>query len=200
MGSEQVCENPGSPLSATIRGILNDRGRLDFMTVARAMVLRAHEKGDEASKVLAEQLEISRQTRHNWLKPESIVEWQKLWTERLAGARDRGTPPTLVRRRLSDADWRWIAGVLATCGAHTWDLRRAAIQREASRENSGMAHLRGIHRVTLFRNRGRLTVLGEEIRKARIAASQACERRAGSRLNLAVRKSPLGGGFCSAIP
>lgn len=36
-----------------------------------------------------------------------------------------------------------------------------------------MAHLRGIHRVTLFRNRGRLVMLGEELRKAKIAAQQA---------------------------
>lgn len=173
MVSEQSGEAPGSLLAATIEGILADRGRIDFMTVARAMVLQAHEKGEEASRELAEQLGISRQTRHNWLKPESVAEWQQLWAERLAGARDKGAPPSLVRRKLSAADWIWIAGVLATCGARTWNLKRAAIEREAVRENSGMAHLRGIHRVTLFRNRGRLITLGEELRKARIAASQA---------------------------
>lgn len=110
------------------------------------MVLQAHERGEEASREVAGLLGISRQTRHNWLKPES-VEWQQVWAERLAGARDKGAPPSLVRRKLSDADWEWIAGVLTTCGARTWNLKRAAIEREAVRENSGMAHLRGIHRV-----------------------------------------------------
>jgi hypothetical protein len=178
MVSEQPGDAPGSQLAATIRGILEDRGRIDFMTVARAMVLQAHERGEEASREVAGLLGISRQTRHNWLKPESVSEWQQVWAERLAGARDKGAPPSLVRRKLSDADWEWIAGVLTTCGARTWNLKRAAIEREAVRENSGMAHLRGIHRVTLFRNRGRLMTLGEELRKARIAASQAQLNRA----------------------
>lgn len=143
------------------------------MTVSRAMVLQAHEKGEEASREMAELLGISRQTRHNWLKPDSVVEWQQQWSERLAGARDKGAPASLIRRKLSDADWRWIASVLANCPVRSWDKRRSAIEREAARENSGMAHLRGIHRVTLFRNRGRLVRLGEELRKAKIAAQQA---------------------------
>lgn len=173
MVSERPGAIPESQLAATIRGILESRGVIDFMTVSRAMVLQAHEKGEGASREMAELLGISRQTRHNWLKPESVVEWQQQWAERLASARDKGAPPSLVRRKLSEADWRWIAGVLANCGARSWATRRSAIEREAARENSGMAHLRGIHRVTLFRNRGRLVMLGEELRKAKIAAQQA---------------------------
>lgn len=178
MVSEQSGAMPGAQLAATIQGILENRGTIDFMTVSRAMVLKAHEEGQEASRKMAELLGISRQTRHNWLKPESVVEWQQQWAERLAGARERGAPPTSIRRKLSDADWRWIAGVLANCGARSWAMRRSAIEREAARENSGMAHLRGIHRVTLFRNRGRLVTLGEELRKAKIAAQQAQLHRA----------------------
>ena len=171
MVSEQPREVEVSSVAATIQGILEDRGRIDFMTVARAMVLQAHQKGEEASRVLADQLGISRQTRHNWLKVTSIAEWHRIWAERLVAARARGAPPSLVRRKLSDSDWRWIAGVLASCGASTWDKKRAAVAREAVRENSGMAHLRGIHRVTLFRNRGRLAMLGEELRSSRMTFS-----------------------------
>lgn len=65
---------------------------------------------------------------------------------------------------------RWRARELR---GEVWNKKRAAIEREAAKENSGMAHLRGIHRVTLFRNRGRLVMLGEELRKAKIAAQQA---------------------------
>jgi hypothetical protein len=173
MVSEQPGETPGPQLAATIQGILEERGTIDFMTVARAMVLQAHEKGAEAAREMADLLGISRQTRHNWLKPESVSEWQQQWAERLAGARDKGAPASLIRRKLSDSDWQWIAGVLATFPVRSWNKRRAAIEREAAKENSGMGHLRGIHRVTLFRNRGRLVRLGEELRKARIAASQA---------------------------
>lgn len=179
MVNRQPGEAPGHDLAATIRGILEDRGRIDYMTVARAMVIQADGRGEEASRELAEQLRISRQTRHNWLKPENIEAWRRVWAERLAGARDWGASPSLVRRKLSDSDWRWIAGVLATSGGRTWATKKAAVEREAARENSGMAHLRGIHRATLFRNRGRLTMLGEELRKARIAASQAQLSRIG---------------------
>jgi hypothetical protein len=165
MSSEQGGYEPRSFLDETIQSILNDRGRLDFMTVARAMVLQAHLKGAKHSRLLGEQLGISRQTRHNWLKPQAVEEWQKQWADRFSAAYGGRCSPVKAKRTLSDSDWRWIAGVLATTGARTWGLKKAAIEREAARVGSEMPHLRGIHRVTLFRNRVRLTVLGEELRK-----------------------------------
>lgn len=172
MKSEVPDQTPGRSLAETIQGVLKKRGVFDFMTVARAMVLRAHLVGQGGAGLVARHLGIRRQTRHYWLKPESIAKWQKQCAERLASIGNRGAPPEKIRRILAESDWIWIADVLATSGAGTWEKKRVAVARAACRENSGKAHLRGIHRVTLFRNRGRLTALGEKLRRQRTAAGE----------------------------
>lgn len=49
-------------------------------------------------------------------------------------------PPRVV------IDWRWIARVLAVSGGSSWELKRAAVAREALRQASMVATQRdGIH-------------------------------------------------------
>lgn len=163
-------------LRAVITGVLASRNRIDYLTVARAMVHDAHLKSAEDSRDLAEALQISRQSRHNWIQPESLAEWVKLWEERLEAAKPGGAPPTVVRRRISEDDWSWITGVVNTYGGRSWEKRRQAVEREATKDSS-KAHLRGIARTTLFRNRKLLTGHAERLRSlnAANAAAQAAE-------------------------
>jgi hypothetical protein len=162
-----------APVPTVLQGIIRNREWIEFMAVARAMVLKAHACGDDESRRMAERLGISRQTRHNWLKRDDVIEWQAIWARRLASLDPKAAPPTVVRRTIADSEWRWIARVLAEFGGRSWDLKRAAVEREANRPGSGMKHLEGIHRATLFRKRALLTTLGEELRQERLAAQRA---------------------------
>lgn len=137
------------------------------MTVARAMVLKEHLNGKTASQRIAEQLGISRQTRHNWLKPESVAEWTTLWEARLKAAKSKEPSPKKKQERITEAEWRWIALVLANSPGRSWGKKQQSVAYAAGKETA-FSHLRGISRVTLFRNRAKLVKLGEEVRQNRM--------------------------------
>jgi hypothetical protein len=97
-------EDAALGLNGVVAGILNARDRIDFMTVARAMVLKEHLNGKAASQRIAEQLGISRQTRHNWLKPESVTEWTTIWDARLNAAKSGEPSPKKKQERITEAE------------------------------------------------------------------------------------------------
>lgn len=170
METAQNTESLDARVLSVTGGITLARDRIDFMNVARALVHQAHLKSPESSRVMAENLGISRQTRHNWLQPDSLAEWLVLWEQRLQAARPAGPLPAFVKHRISEADWDWIAEVIATYGGRSWAKKRWAVAHEAAKD-SAKAHLRGINRVTLYRNRDRLTGHGERLRREKMSGA-----------------------------
>lgn len=148
---------------ALAQKIIAERQSLDYMTVAKAMVLQAaYTKGRGKAAVLADSLGISKQTRFNWLN-RKLLEWVEEWEQRmLARAPERPPPPPKKRMtRITEDEWQWIRQVLSGSKLRlTWEMRRQIIQGEAGKQPI-YGHLRSISKATLWKNRSRLIEMGK---------------------------------------
>ena len=167
--------------SAVLRKICSHpyRDSLPYMDVARAMVMLARlERGPKASRELCDRLEISRQTRCNWLKPEQAASWVGGWQHRFEALGRRtqpGSAPTMAKPRYSEDDWKWIASLLQN--RNLWSLpekqrivRTAARQSVERGELPSRSHLINIHFTTLWRRRQRLSGLVTAAQNAALSA------------------------------
>lgn len=146
-------------MARIVDGIFSRRHELDFMTVARALTLKAGIEGPVKDRGrnfrdTARKLKISRQTRNNWLKRD-LAEWLEIWDKRLAAVESKTPPPKKKRARISESEWAWIARVLANAPGASWKQRQKSVVSAAARDVL-YGHLRGISEVTLWRNRARI--------------------------------------------
>lgn len=145
-------------IQALAKAIVANRESMDFMTVAKAMVLGRASFDRGGAIQLARNLGISKQTWHLWFTAR-LEAWVTTWEGRMA-ARLTGEPPAVrVRQIITDGEWRWMARVLKESPGVSWAKRQNSIAMRAAREPA-FGHLRGISPVTLWRNRVRLTELG----------------------------------------
>ncbi len=159
-------ENWEMRIAHVAKEILARRHGLDFMTVARALVLSAglecSSKRERLNKVseVARCMQISRQTKNNWLKRD-LGEWLGYWERRLDWVAASIPPPVNRKKRITGPDWDWMAGVLVECPGASWKGRQRQIMLAAARDPR-YGHLRKISEVTLWRNRSRLWVMMEK--------------------------------------
>src|SRR5690606_22993021 len=108
-----------------VQAIIAERVGLDFMTVAKAMIIEAWLQDRDVAE-LADWLGISKQTRYNWLD-RKLAEWENEWTGRLRARKERSPAAKKRQTKISEAEWRWMAQVLARNPQKSWGFRQRVI-------------------------------------------------------------------------
>jgi len=146
-------------------GVVAHRDCMSYMEVARAKVVLASLGYWRNPLITAKRLGISRQTKHNWLKPMSLQRWLDYWEKRQA-IRGQAPQGAIKARgqRITEEDWVWITETMIRRGLHaaSWGCKTATIRDEAQRVPE-RAHLMGLSRVTLWRARAKLSGLAEAL-------------------------------------
>jgi len=142
--------------------ILQHRLSLGFMTVARAMLVRAAHEQPRRDIEVAQNLGISPQTHHHWLHNE-LDTWLSYWSARLVAVANRSSAQKSEKcQRLTEHDLKWIARVVQNVPV-SWAKRAREVRRLAGADpNRG--HLKALSRVTLWRKRNQITRYSEQLR------------------------------------
>lgn len=145
-------------IQALSKAICARRGVIDYMTVAKAMVLSKASHAPREARTLARHLEVKKQTWHLWFT-ENLEAWVLYWEERMKAFDDKPPPPSVRRRVITERDWRWMAQILRNTPRRSWEHRQRTIAARAAADPE-YGHLRDISHVTLWRHRNILTELG----------------------------------------
>ena len=149
------------------KAICARRGAIDYMTVAKAMVLGKASLAPKQGRTLASHLGIKKQTWHLWFT-ENLEEWVLYWEQRMKSFDDKPPPPSFRRRVITERDWRWMAQILRNTPRRSWEHRQRTIAARAAADPE-YGHLRDISHVTLWRHSNLLTELGRHRATAPVA-------------------------------
>jgi hypothetical protein len=138
-------------LKCIANAIIDRRGSLSYMDVARAIIVLASIEKPDSVISQCDCMRISRQLRHEWLK-KTLGVWADFWERRLSVPRPapiRSINPRV--QKYTEEDWQWISTKVARCiQSESWEKKAAAV-RAAARYEPARAHIMNIDKSTLWR-------------------------------------------------